>query len=349
MWTKPAKKERLSHVIHAARFLDEVDMEVDENIISAGKLAESESSRAQAADKEEDHFSWEDNVQNHVKALRNRARQFEAGCMTNCDDLMWVRKNLWNSTRAECGREPSERKTRKSQTLPTASWVDQVLHGRRCGVHWVLLHYVGDSAKDSCGHTVLLDTSDFNGHDSRGRIRRLTPEDELCCWFRASWDIGFFRRTLQCALVWTRALCPDYTVAGRKILKRASMSFPSGQTRLRFRKACQLLSRTCILTPVSSSMLRRLRLIAIGNRYSEMVRLQASNLQELHHLSIHKCVVASWLMKVCTFLTTLIPPLVPPTDSDESLRDAYAGITAVKKIVDLHFTLTDQTNKKCAS
>ena len=43
VWTiiiiKPAKKERLSHVSHAARFLDEVEMEVDGNISrEAGRL-----------------------------------------------------------------------------------------------------------------------------------------------------------------------------------------------------------------------------------------------------------------------------------------------------------------------
>ena len=32
-----------------------------------------------------------------------------------------------------------------------------------------LLHLVGDSAKESCQHTVLLDTSNFDGHDSRGK------------------------------------------------------------------------------------------------------------------------------------------------------------------------------------
>ena len=47
------------------------------------------------------------------------------------------------------------------------------------------------------------------------------------------------------------------------------------------------------------------------------------------------------------FLTTLIPPLVPPTDSEDSLRDAYAGVTVVNKMA--HFTLTDETNKKCGS
>ena len=39
LWTKPAKKDRLSHVSQAARFLDEVEMEVDGNISrEAGRL-----------------------------------------------------------------------------------------------------------------------------------------------------------------------------------------------------------------------------------------------------------------------------------------------------------------------
>ena len=39
VWTKPAKKEWLSHVRQAARFLDEVEMEVDGNIKrEAGRL-----------------------------------------------------------------------------------------------------------------------------------------------------------------------------------------------------------------------------------------------------------------------------------------------------------------------
>ena len=102
------------------------------------------------------------------------------------------------------------------------------------------------------------------------------------------------------------------------------MSFPFGRTRLRFRKVCQLLSRTCILTHVSSSILRRLRLTALTTRYSvsDAVRLQTSNFQELHHLSIHKCIATSRLVKVCTFLTTLIPLLVdlPPKKINESSR-----------------------------
>ena len=91
---------------------------------------------------------------------------------------------------------------------------------------------------------------------------------------------------------------------------------PFGRTRLRFRKVCQLLSRTSILTHVSSSILRRLRLTALTTRYSvsDVVRLQVSNFQGLHHLSIHKCIATSRLVKVCTLLITLILPLVdlPP-------------------------------------
>ena len=47
----------------------------------------------------------------------------------------------------------------------------------------------------------------------------------------------------------------------------------------------------------------RLRLTALTPRYSvsDVVRLQASNFQELHHLSIHKCIATSRLVKVCTF------------------------------------------------
>ena len=41
-----------------------------------------------------------------------------------------------------------------------------------------LLHLVGDAAQESCRHNVQ-DTSTFDGHDSRGRKRKLKPEDEL--------------------------------------------------------------------------------------------------------------------------------------------------------------------------
>ena len=58
---------------------------------SAGKLADSESS--EAADEEEDPVSLEGNVEDHVKSLKIRIRQFEAGSMTVCEDLMEERKS----------------------------------------------------------------------------------------------------------------------------------------------------------------------------------------------------------------------------------------------------------------
>ena len=65
---------------------------------SAGKLADTESS--EAADDEEEPFFLEGNVQDHAKVLKIRIRQFEAGSMTVCEDLMEERKKLWNATRS---------------------------------------------------------------------------------------------------------------------------------------------------------------------------------------------------------------------------------------------------------
>ena len=88
-----------------------------------------------------------------------------------------------------------------------------------------------------------------------------------------------------------------------KILEACINEFPLWPDKTSRMRNMHLPSRTCILTQVSSSMLRRLRLTALATRYSVsgMVRLQASNFQELRHLSIHKCVIARRLVKVCTF------------------------------------------------
>ena len=45
------------------------------------------------------------------------------------------------------------------------------------------------------------------------------------------------------------------------------------------------------------------------------------NFQALHHLSINICVVASRLVQVFAFLTTLMPPLVPPVESSDNLLE----------------------------
>ena len=90
VWSKPAKK-RTSHVSQAAGILDEVDMEIDENI---SRRSSTDSDSSDAADEEEDPVSWEGNVQDYVKALKNRVRQLEAGYMSVCGDLMEERKKV---------------------------------------------------------------------------------------------------------------------------------------------------------------------------------------------------------------------------------------------------------------
>ena len=73
-----------------------------------------------------------------------------------------------------CGREPSdhERRTRKSQTLlytRPEQPPELITFGIDVECIEFLLHLVGDSAKKSRQHTVLLNTSNFDGHDSRGK------------------------------------------------------------------------------------------------------------------------------------------------------------------------------------
>ena len=65
---------------------------------ASGELRDSESSKA--AEEEGDPVSLEGNVQDHVKALKIRIRQFEAGYMTVCEELMEERKKLWNATQS---------------------------------------------------------------------------------------------------------------------------------------------------------------------------------------------------------------------------------------------------------
>ena len=59
---------------------------------SAGKLADSESS--EAANEEDDPTSLEGSFQDHLKTLKNKIRQFEAGYMTACDNLMEEKENV---------------------------------------------------------------------------------------------------------------------------------------------------------------------------------------------------------------------------------------------------------------
>ena len=88
VWNLPAKKW-LSHISQAAGVPDEVDMEVDEKISWRRDSVSSE-----AAVEKENPVSWKGNVQDYAKALKSRVRQFEAGYMTVCDDVMEERKKV---------------------------------------------------------------------------------------------------------------------------------------------------------------------------------------------------------------------------------------------------------------
>ena len=175
--------------------------------------------------------------------------------------ISWRRgKRLWSSTQVECcscGREPSERRTRKSQTLlytrlkqPPELITFHTGIDVEC-IELFFLFYTLLVILQKIRAGTLLDTSSFNGQDSRGRKRRRQ---------RMSFAVDFVQADTQLFsggpsnVLWCE---PEHCVQIIQLLdeilnflKRASMSFPFGQTRLRFRKACQLLSRTCILTRV---------------------------------------------------------------------------------------------------
>ena len=97
--------------------------------------------------------------------------------MTVCEDLMEERKKLWNATRslsAACADGSHLKKDRESHKLyyiPGKNMQPPELSTFGIDVECIefLLHLVGDSAKESCQHTVLLDTTNFEGHDSRGK------------------------------------------------------------------------------------------------------------------------------------------------------------------------------------
>ena len=93
--------------------------------------------------------------------------------MTVCEDLMEERKKLWNATRSLSAARadvPSERRTRKSQILLyTRRDQEQPPKLITFGFDVECIDFVGDSAKESCQHIILPDTSNFDGHDSRGK------------------------------------------------------------------------------------------------------------------------------------------------------------------------------------
>ena len=110
----------------------------------------------------------------------SRRWKLESAVWSRLYDCLWrshggEKKVVERNTIVECcscRREPSERRIRKSQTL-LYTRLEQppelITFGIDVECIEFLLHLVGDSAKESCQHTVLLDTSNFDGHDSRGK------------------------------------------------------------------------------------------------------------------------------------------------------------------------------------
>ena len=194
----------------------------------------------------------------------------------------------------------------------TASWVDHLWH--RCGVYWIFVTPCWWFCK-------RIVSTHYTAGDVKFRWIWQQRKGKGDCRQRMSYDVDFVQAETQlftggpCRFGVNQSTMSRLYSCWTKILEACINELPFGRTRLRFRKVCQLLSRTSILTHVSSSILPRLRLTALTTRYSvsDVVRLHASNFQELHHLSIHKC-IARRLVKVCTFLTTLILPFVdlPP-------------------------------------
>ena len=89
---------------------------------------------------------------------------------------MEERKKLWNATRslsaarADVSHLKEELENHKLILFTRLEQPPELItFGIDVECIEFLLHLVGDSAKESCQHTVLLDTSNFDGHDSRGK------------------------------------------------------------------------------------------------------------------------------------------------------------------------------------
>ena len=82
----------------AARFLDEVEREVDGNISrEAGRLRIFRGSWWRWRSR---LFGRQRSRPVYVKGMKLIIRQFEAGSMTVCEDVMEKKKKLWNATRS---------------------------------------------------------------------------------------------------------------------------------------------------------------------------------------------------------------------------------------------------------
>ena len=190
LWSKLVKK-RLSRVSSAAGTLadSEVDMEVDGAVntaYSAG-TASPETSDQEDTHEEEGPAPWEGtNMREYIKSLEDRIKQLEAGYLKVRQELADERNNvtkLKDALSAADAKVSSLQDELDSQQLSYARMktrpdLIKFYTGIDTEAMEFLLHLVGDAAQESCRHNVQ-DTSTFDGHDSRGRKRKLKPEDEL--------------------------------------------------------------------------------------------------------------------------------------------------------------------------
>ena len=111
-----------------------------------------------------------------------------------------------------------------------------------------LLHIVSDAARESCWHNVL-DTSAFDRHDSRGKKRKLKPEDELLLTL-CKLSHNFPQDDLAMRFCVNQSTVYRIFSCWTEILEACVNEFPFGRTRFRIRKTCQVHSRICMPTGV---------------------------------------------------------------------------------------------------
>ena len=300
---------------------------------SAGKLADSESSEADVLMKRKIPSLWKATFK-----TTSRRWKLESGSLKQA---VWLSVKISWRREKSCGTQHDRsvllvrtwaiwKKNKKitkftiyqARTASCMSW-------SRLASMWSVLSF--------CYTLLVILWRIVSTHCTAGRVKfQWTWQQRKGDWRqRMSYAVDFLQAETQlfsggpCHALWCE---PEHYVKIIQLLDEnvGSMHqwvFPFGRKRLRFRKVCQLLFQE----PLSRHMCH--------HRFCEDwdwplsqpdtqsltwfdVRLQASNFQELHHLSIHKCIAASRLVKVCRFLITLIPPLVglPPKKINESSR-----------------------------
>ena len=125
-------------------------------------------------------------MREYIEFLEDRIKQLEAGYLNVCQELLDERNHvtmLKDTLSAANAKVSTLQDELDSQQLSYARMktrpdLIKFYTGIDTEAMEFLLYIVGDAARESCRHN-MLDTSAFDGHDSRGRKRKLKPEDEL--------------------------------------------------------------------------------------------------------------------------------------------------------------------------